>query len=234
MKKYLIALMLGLVTYTGLIYKPMLARAASFTVSQICGYPTTNTVQSGISGSTTNPFYPGSVTFYCGTTNTNIWYFTNSYTTNIIMTNGVGVGLYPNATNQVTGTSAGATVTNTIYTAGWGRDVQIWPDQNAQVNTNVSIAVTYQGNTSVTNLPIVFTFVRSPDGVNFDLALDTFAFQITPASPFTNVTTLVTNIPPVFLAGSRLIRLHSVYFPSNLVTTANFTLDSVSVNGWTP
>jgi hypothetical protein len=149
------------------------------------------------------------------------------------VTNTLGVALYPNATNYVTGTSAGVSVTNTTYAGPWQAEVRNVADANGNANANASLSILFQGNSTMTNTSTL-TFVRSADGVNFDLSLNTFAVTITPASTATNYVTVITNLPSVFVSGTRLIRLHSVAIGTNSVSTGALTLCNVSYNSFVP
>lgn len=175
-----------------------------------------------------------SVTIYAGSTNNTTWYATNAYSTNIILTNYQGVAVYPNSTNTLTSTNGSVITTNSLTIVPfWEIEVPNWADANGLANPNASVGVTYAGNATYTN-GTTLTFVRSFDGTNYDLLNNTWTFGFTNASPYTNYTTVITNLPTVFLQGVSKIRLQSVTIATNGVSSGAITILGVNLNGFVP
>ena len=195
---------------------------------QFVGSPT----QTVNGANTWDTFYNLSVTTYVGTTNfTNLYNY--AYATNVVVTNILANGtnalalttnswywVYPSSTNTATG------ALRPFFT----KDVSAWADANGNVATP-SISATYVATSTATNT-LQFNFVRSSDGVNYDIASggSTFTFTVTPT---TTIATTVTNVPSNFLTGTKSIRLYSTVSGTNTSAGA-YTVLNLALTGYVP
>ena len=113
--------------------------------------------------------------------------------------------------------------------ASWSAVAPSFADANGNI-ASPSISVSLIGDATLTNTA-TFTFVRSADGVNYGLsAQDQFAFAITPT---TAVLTTITNIPAVFLTGTKSIKPYRVVLAAN-TTAGTLGVTAVTINGFVP
>ncbi len=157
--------------------------------------------------------------FYQDTGSAKTLQFDDTYTTNVVITNFLGVATTPQATNSATG----------ALVPSWSMDTQAWADSMGDIGSP-NISVTVKGSATLTNT-VTFVFARSADGTNFGYsAQDTFTFAVTPT---TTAATTITNVPAVFVTGTKLIRPYRITLAAG-TTAGVLTLSSMTLNGYVP
>lgn len=185
--------------------------------------------------------------------------FISEYARSLFVTNGIPITNLAMAGFGITGVAA-TNVAGTIYTNAAGTKVTtatgtsdyvnllskatLWTDKNGGYVPHTGTSILDAGTNSLANIYIrilamsgstgamTFTFVGSPDGVNFDtVAANQFVIAVTPtASGYADSTTA---LPMQFFPGYKYLYLKSIVNAST-AASSGVTVVNCSLNGFIP
>lgn len=141
-------------------------------------------------------------------------------TNRLIIFPGQTTALAPYATNS----------SGTAVYPGFARAVELWPDRNGNMATNMAVQLLLTENGSFTNT-IWLSLARSVDGINYDTSSTNayWNFHFDPANGIT-----VTNIPVTFLAGAHYLILQHIVTDVNPADGGTVTINKFQLGGWEP